>query len=204
MAEEALVERKISAHQVEYAAGGLSWMKDAVNELKLQLHPILAETQREQVADLPRPEEHSSETAELASPLYRGIPVQHKISITLDDMIEGNVDALLSVMFEMADEMGKQLTAGMFAHISEVSDAYGQTINVGEEGFVEAYIRSLESVEMSFNADGSPATKLYVHPDSLDVLIKNPPTPEQQQRIDDIVNRKREEWHASRRRQDLP
>ena len=195
---------KISAHQIEYLDGATSWIQDALKSLKLELHPLLAEIQSETVAELTPTDEHSPETAELASPLYRGIAIQHKVKITLDEVLEGDIDALLSMIFEFDDEMGRQLAVGVFEHIGEVSDVYGRTIRVGDDGFVEAFIRSLESVEISFNTDGSPATKLYMHPSTSEVLFNHPPTPEQQKRIDDIVSRKREEWHASRRRQELP
>ena len=166
---------KISAHQIEYLDGATSWIQDALKSLKLELHPLLAEIQSETVAELTPTDEHSPETAELASPLYRGIAIQHKVKITLDEVLEGDIDAFLSMIFEFADEMGRQLAVGVFEHIGEVSDVYGRTIRVGDDGFVEAFIRSLESVEISFNTDGSPATKLYMHPSTC--LLYTSPSP---------------------------
>lgn len=198
------MEPQVWAQPIEYAVGATTWMSDAISTLSVELHPLLAEVQREQVSDLVRPEEHSQETASLASPLYRGLPVEHRVHIDLDAVLEGDVAQYLSALFEMADEFGSQLVAGMFKHISDVSDKYGQTVDVAGRDFVDAYIESLESLEMSFDENGSPTTKIYVNPNNVDFLVKNQPTLEQQERIDTIINRKREEWNAARRRQDLP
>lgn len=196
------MERQVWAQPVEYTVAASSCMHDAVHELGRELHPLLAEVQQAPASDVVDPNEHAPDSMEFASPLYRVLGVSHEVGVDISGVVAGNVEPFLTAMFEIADELGKQLTAGMFAHIADVSNAHGQTIQVSEGGFAEAFIASLESMELPFNKDGSPASSLYVNPATYAGITE--PTPEQQARIDEIMDRKREAYFAARRRQDLP
>jgi hypothetical protein len=107
-------------------------------------------------------------------------------------------------VFELADAFGSQMTQGMLAHISEVCDASGQTIDAAGRDFIEVIIETLETIEMSFDEDGKPNLTLVVPPGSAEKLRNKMPTPEQEERIQEILERRRAEWDASRSRHDLP
>lgn len=199
------METRLWAHPVEYSAAGAAWMRGSVMALAKELHPVLTEVFSEPVNDLPRPEDHAPDTEHLASPLYRGIAVRHEVAGDVRPMVAGDVEPFLSAIFELADEVGGQLTDGMFQHIGDVSDQYGQTVNVGAGGFVEAHIAALEAMDLTFDTDGNPnLPTLVTNSDVIAELAENPPTEEQQARMDAIIEKKREEWNASRRRQELP
>jgi hypothetical protein len=136
--------------------------------------------------------------------LFRGIEASHVVTANVQDAANGAVDPFLAMVFELADAFGSQLTQGMLAHISDVCDASGQTIDAGGRDFIDVMIETLETVEMSFNEDGNPNLTMVVHPDTAKKLRDKTPTPEQEERIQQILERRREEWNASRRRHDLP
>lgn len=197
-------EAELWAMPAEYGAGALKWVNDAVDAMSRGLHPLLATIRREQVADLPRPEEHAAGSEHLASPLYRGIEVQHLVTSSVQDAVEGDVEAFLTMIFELADEFGSQMMRGMFDHISEICDASGQTINAQGRDYFDVMLETLETIDMSFDEDGKPNLTLVVHPETAKKIQAKQPTPEQQERLRLVLERRKEEWDASRRRRDLP
>lgn len=104
----------------EYGAAASAWMSNTVDIFSRELHPLLASVRRERVADLTRPEEYAPETADLASPLFRGIEASHVVTADIQDTLQGDVDSFLTMAFDLADAFGSQLMKGMLAHISEV------------------------------------------------------------------------------------
>jgi hypothetical protein len=188
----------------EYDAAASAWMSTTVDTLSRELHPLLASVRRERVADLPRPEEHAPETSDLASPLFRGIEASHVLTADVEDSLRGDVDSFLTMAFDLADAFGSQLMKGMLAHISEVCDATGQTINAEGRDFVDVMIETLETIDISFDENGEHNLTMVMHPDTAAKLQDKQPTLEQEARMQQVLERRREEWNASRSRHDLP
>ncbi|RKS04955.1 hypothetical protein DFP74_0535 [Nocardiopsis sp. Huas11] len=199
-----MTEPEVWVYPSEYGAAALAWMNDAVDVLSRELHPILASVGRERIADLPRPEEHASETAELASPLFRVIEASHVMTTDVQDTLSGDVGSFLAMVFELSDTFGSQLAQGMMDHISEVCDASGQTIDAKDKDFIDAMIDALETIDIPFDGNGEHNLSIALHPDTAESLRNKQMTPEQEARIQQVLDRRREEWHASRRRLDLP
>jgi hypothetical protein len=188
----------------EYGAGALMWVNDAIDTMSRGLHPLLATIRRERVLDLPRPEEHAAGSEHLASPLYRGIEIQHVVTSNVRDTVEGDIEAFLTLVFELADEFGSQMMRGMLDHVSDICDASGQTINAQGRDYFDVMLETLETIDMSFDEDGKPNLTLVAHPETARKIQAKQPTPEQQERLRQLLERRREEWSASRHRRDLP
>lgn len=187
----------------EYQAGAQSWASRAIRDLARALHPILAEVRGEPASDLPRPTE-SGGGAGLSSPLYRSIDVQYQFSVNIVEVLEFDVDAFLGTLYSVADEFGGQLVRGMFQHISEVSEDNGQVISVGDRSMFDAFADALETMNVEFDEEGNHGLILALHPDVARKLREIGPTPEQEERVNQILKRKREEWRDSRRRSEIP
>ncbi len=188
----------------EYGAAASAWMSNTVDIFSRELHPLLASVRRERVADLTRPEEHAPETADLASPLFRAIEASHVVTADIQDTLQGDVDSFLTMAFDLADAFGSQLMKGMLAHISEVCDESGQTIDAEGRDFIDVMIETLETIDISFDENGEHNLMVVMHPDTAEKLRDKQPTPEQEGRIQQVLERRREEWSASRHRHDLP
>lgn len=199
-----MADPELWAAPSEYNAAAAAWINDAVDVFSRELHPLLSSVRRERVADLPRPEEHSPETAELASPLYRGIEASHVVTAHVHDTLTGDVDQFLAMVFDLANAFGSQMVQGMLAHISEVCNASGQTIDAGGRDIFDVMIEILETIDMSFDENGEPNLMMVAAPDVVEKLQGKEPTPEQEARIEQILERRKEQWDASRRRHDLP
>jgi hypothetical protein len=79
----------------------------------------------------------------VAAPLFRGCAVEIEDTGSGHDVVAGNIDPFLTMIFELAGGFGSQMMRGMLAHISEVCDAEGQTINAEGREFIEVVIETL-------------------------------------------------------------
>ena len=52
---------------------------------------------------------------------------------------------------------------------------------------------------MWFDEEGNHNYRLYMHPDVYQKLAENPPTPEQNQAMEELLEIKREEFYAQKR-----
>lgn len=192
--------------QRELASGGLAWMNRAIDGLAREIHPVLGLVRRERVWDLPKPHQGAGEreTDEPESPLFRSLKVEHQWLVDLNEALTFDMDSFLSRLFETSDAIGGQLAAGMFEHISDVTEQTGNVVNVEGGDIVEALLQGAEKVEWSFDENENPQMTFVVAPDVEAKLRESPPTREQEERMRKIQEGKLEEWRASRRRRELP
>jgi hypothetical protein len=188
----------------EYDIGGARWFSDASREMARALHPLLAQVTREELDEGPPLQTVGAALPAEASSLYRPMAVQHVWTVSIEDVVDFNVNQFLTDLHALADSMGGQMVRGMLEHISAVTEEYGNTIDATGRDFADAFADSLETMDISFDDEGQPKLTIVMHPDQVEKLRENPPTPEQEARIDAILSRRREEWLASRRRRDLP
>lgn len=205
----------------EYEVGASRWLNRAIDALKVSLHPLLGSFSRETVQDLPEPEpsasqqseppdpnedssDADSEVPELASPLFRSVHITHEWVMSVGEVIEFDVEALLQRIYEAADELGGQLILAMFQHISDICEENGQVVSAADGNFFDAFIDAIEKIDIGFDANGNPTTQIAMNPETLAKVSKTPPTPEQEERIRIVIEHKREAWLAARRRRELP
>lgn len=188
----------------EYEIGGMRWFSDASREMARALHPLLAQVTREELAEGPPPQTEGAALPAEASSLYRPMAVRHEWTVSIEDVAAFNLDQFLADLHALADSMGGQMVRAMLEHISAVTEEYGNTIDAGGRDFFDVFAETLESIEMTFDSEGRPNLTIVMHPDQAEKLRDKQPTPEQEARIDAILNRRKEEWLASRRRRDLP
>ncbi|NIL91595.1 hypothetical protein RhoFasSB10_03942 [Rhodococcus fascians] len=197
-------ENAFWALQNEYRASATAWIDGATQALSRELHPLLASIPNESMGELPAEDENRVGDDELASPLFRVVGVKHELSIHAADVVRGDVDTFLTLIFEMADSLGTQLTEGMIAHLDEVCEMTGQSIDATGRDIFEVLLEAAEITEFGFDEAGNHNLALVLHPDTAERLRDKKPTREQEERLQSVIARKREVWNASRRRQELP
>lgn len=188
----------------EYDIGGVRWFSDASRELARALHPLLAQVTREELVEGPPPQTEDIPIPDEASSLYRPMAVRHEWTVSIEDVAAFNVDQFVADLYTLADSMGGQMVRGMLEHISAVTDEYGNTIDAGGRDFFDVFAESLETIDMTFDDEGRPNLTIVMHPAQAEKLRNKQPTAEQEARIDAILEQRKEEWLASRRRRDLP
>lgn len=195
---------RLQMPQREFEAGAQAWMRRAIDAISRELHPLLKEVRRETVSDLPAPISDGEAPPPHSSPNYRSLQMSFEWLVDINEPIEFDVDALLSRLFEAAESIGGDLTGGILGHISDICEEAGQVVNGAGRDLYESMIEAAHNVEFSFDEDGTPNHVVVMHPDLKAELEANPPTPDQEARMVAVIDRKRKEWNASRRRSDLP
>lgn len=188
----------------EYEIGAVRWFSEAAREMSRALHPLLAQVPRVELAEGPEPLPVGAPLPNEASSLYRPMVISRVWTVSIEDVAEFRVDQFLTDLYAFADDMGAQMVRGFLDLVSDVSDEYGNTIDASGRDFFDVFAETLETIDMSFDDDGRPNLTLVMHPEQLEKLRGKQPTTEQEARLNAILDRRREEWRASRRRRDLP
>jgi len=185
----------------EYSEGAARWAGKLLRTWATALHPVLGLLGTETVSDLPAPADLEGQDAGLSSPLYRSITVELEATVSYSEVLEFDAPTLLNHLYDLAEGWGSQMTAAVLGHISDVSDSYGQTVDASGRDFGDAFIEAIERIDLSFDADGNPQFPVLVVGEG---FTTEPLTPEQESKLIEVVERKREEHRAAQRRPELP
>lgn len=194
---------RIQAVPDEFGRGAMAWFSRASLSLGRASHPFLASIQHQTMEELP----DASVTrralgAEPDVPLYQGMHFKTEWIVSLDESLDFDLDEFITRLYTVSEEHASQSTRSILAHISAVSEAHGQVVEVKGRPIFDVICESLEKLEFAFDEDGNHNMTLVLHPDN--VKLMESLTPEQKSVMDQIIQRKREEWNAKRRRRKLP
>jgi hypothetical protein len=188
----------------EYDAAGRQFFFDAVDALMNATNPLLGQMKHAKVDTLPTTRLTAASGAVMeTSPMA----VEFDIKFSIPDLISGDPGAIYASITAAADSGLDSFMPQFFQQLSDVCDAAGQTISAeGRPLSHDLLLDLIEGVEIDFSEDGEPRMPtLVMHPDMAEKLrALPPPTPEQEARHRDIVERKLEEYRARGRTRRLP
>lgn len=192
----------LSARPVEYEAATTDWLSRTVGFLMLARDRLYADLQTEQVECLPDTRIDLGVGQEL---VIQPQPIAVTGSIEIDAVIAGDFDDLHAEVSSIADQKLEQTMRAYFALLMDVTQRTGNVADAHGDA-AEGLLAALEKIDMRFDENGDPVLQMIVSPADeervraqMDAL-----TPDQQRRFKQIIDRKREEYHASRRSRRLP
>lgn len=125
------------------------------------------------------------------------------VSMSISDGIVGDFDDIHLAISNLAEAHEKQVVPQMLAHISAICEGTGNVVDGGGRSIWEAQLEMLETISINFDSDGTPSLpQLVVHPDTAAKLGEPPPG--FQERYQQVIERRRDEWMAGRRTRRLP
>jgi hypothetical protein len=187
---------------VEYARAETRFVGQAVEALARTRDGLYGQIHREPVARVQTTQITTAAGVVVEQP---SIPVKYHITIHPEDLISGDLDRLIASLDEAADEMLDALMPPFYEFLSKITQATGNVVEANNRPFFDVLYEAIETVEMDFDEAGNHNHVLVIHPDQWAELQKNGPlTPEQQQKLDDLYKRKREEADARRRYRRIP
>jgi hypothetical protein len=148
------------------------------------------------------PSAHGGTTRQVSEPKIVETKMQvHNadIVIQLDWYRKTDVDAFVTLLWEMWQKFVSQAHKAFFEMLSLTTEAVGNITDAKGQNFWDARIEMLKGLQMHFDENGNHSTEFVIHPDTAKRLEQNPPTPEQQKRWEDAINAKREEYYAQKR-----
>jgi hypothetical protein len=111
-----------------------------------------------------------------------------------------DVDTFVGILWHYCQELIAQSTQYLFEIVSKTSEAVGNVTNAKGMNIWDAQIESVKSLEMRFDKNGNHGFKFYPSsPEMAQRMRANPPTPEQQKKMEELIKAKREEYYAKKR-----
>jgi hypothetical protein len=129
------------------------------------------------------------------------MPIRYKILMSFQDIRNGNVDAHTNAIVEAIEQYLEGIGKLFFQTIHGVSEATGNLISADGEPLSFDHICDLiEKMDISFDEFGRLVQPtILVNPQTAEKLRAIEPTPEQEQRLQDIYKHKREKFNAQKR-----
>ena len=127
-------------------------------------------------------------------------PIQTFIELKLDDIINFNLEAFCSDIYLMCDKNIEQFHKGFFNEMDKVITFTGNKFDARGKAFsYDLLLDSLENIEIGFDSDGNPRMPQFImHPIMVEKMKKLKETPEQKQRLENIIAKKKEAYYAKK------
>lgn len=188
----------------EYERAGREFFGEAMEALMQSKSSVFGMIRTEKVDSLPR-----NRVALASDQVVETAPITMESGFTLSRSatIAGDFDDLLAALDTAAESGLASLMPQFFANLGEICDAAGQTVDAGGRPLDhDLLLEAIEGVEITFDDEGNAQMPtLVVHPEMADkIAALPPPTPEQDQRFAEMMQRKKEEFFARRRTRQLP
>jgi hypothetical protein len=130
------------------------------------------------------------------------VMAEAKFVLMYDDIRSSSAEALAVQMDAAADQNLSIVMPHLFDMLSRTCQAAGTVSDAGGKPFsFELLLDGLEKIEISFDDQGKPEMPtLVMGPEAAARIRTLPPiTPDQQKRLDDLIEKKRKEHYARRR-----
>jgi hypothetical protein len=182
----------------EYEAAYAELLQECVDLLMVARDPVLAQIKKVPAAHLPEKPTTPEACIGYQAPIG---PVEMVFIMPWDDIIQGRVDGFAAAVSETADNALPQVMKEIFAQVNEVCDRGGTSIDAhGQKPSLDLLLNILDRMSIDFDEQGQPSLPtLVTTPEVARAFQSLTPTPEQEERLRAIFERKRKEFDAHRR-----
>ncbi len=194
----------------EYEWAFFQFVQTAINSLIRVKNPVMSKFNAE-----PSSEIHTSRNTTDSGEIVENKPILTSLEIAIDlkDVVAGKLVAVAETINQAAEDGVGKIVPQVAAYMERVIDAFGTEVRLSGAPFDHAAVRQLVAAnEIEFDANGNPDLEPWIITDpglqratKFDELIRQfpPRTPEEVQAWDDMIERKRREFNAKRRRRAL-
>ncbi len=204
--ESAVVPRLPFRFRVgEYSVAERAFVAEAIDEVCRRGDPILSQIQVEPSAGPITSRISGSGGESVRLPV---VEIAMTMELTGDEVRSGRPESLVAQIAVAAEQQRRALLTYFFASLDTVTSAAGTAISAAGRPFIDAFCEMLESMELSFDEEGqlAPGYQFVLHPDTYARLAPQVAawTPDEDARVEAVLQRKREEFRARQRRRRLP
>ncbi len=129
----------------------------------------------------------------------------HSANIVLkhDWIRNTDVEKFTETIFYFTEELMSQQKKQLFDLVGKTSDSVGNTVDAKDKNVWDALYEMVDKMEMRFNDDGSHNHQLFIPAKLRKKMEENPPSPEQAQRMEGLMDSKRQNFYATKRTRKL-
>ena len=146
------------------------------------------------------PVKHGGQTRQVSEPRILDTKMRKasvEAILELDWYRNTDIESFSTFMWESCQAFNSQAKKHLFEIVSQTTEAVGNVVNAEGKNIWDAQIEMMARTEMRFDEDGSHGWEFFLHPDTAKKMP--PPTPEQQQRWEETIEAKRQEYYAAKR-----
>jgi hypothetical protein len=194
-----IMNRLFTLAEYEEAFG--DFVYTAIRELMRRKHPLFGKIRMDCSEEI-----HTAQNTMPLGEIVESTPIRVRmpIAVEFDDAVAGHSDKLIEAIDNAAEEGLKIVMPQIFEQLNRVTAAAGTTSDAKGQPFSWALIRqTVEKMEVEFDKDGKPTFDMHVDPKMLEQLRNSPPTPEENQLWNELLEHKRAEFNARRRSRKL-
>jgi len=198
--------RRIDEHEVvqfhldEYVRAERGFIYDTIHALARARGGIVSEIQTEPT-DRIRTTQVTTDSG--GTVRFEPFAVKAGFKLMWEAIEAGDADALLVALDDAAEEYHEGLSKAFYGGMERLTEGTGLQVDAAGRPFFDSYYEMLEKVEIPFEYDGSISDSwvLVASPETAEVIEKARAafTPEQQAKLDALIDRKRSEALARRR-----
>jgi hypothetical protein len=194
----------------EYEWAFFRFVQTAINSLIRAKNPVLSKINAE-----PSSEIHTSRNTTDSGEVVENQPILTSLEIAIDfkDVVAGKLAAVAETIDQAAEAGVGTIVPQVAAYMGRMIDAFGTKVRLDGAPFDHTAVRKfVEANEIEFDANGNPDLEPWILTDPglqrvttcCELIRQFPPrTPEELQAWDDMIERKRQEFNAKRRRRAL-
>jgi hypothetical protein len=182
----------------EYQRAFLTFTRNALRGLSSAKDPILGRMRRQQPT-----RSYLGRNSMPQRQVHEGVPmpVQSEFILTAAEILDADARVLGRKLNDLTDSYLASLMPQIFEAIGAATVAAGTHLDAGGKPLsADLFIEMIEKMEVQFDDEGRPQLQMVIGPDT------TIPTPsnEDQRRIDEVFERKHQEFIAKRRSRKLP
>ncbi len=201
--------RRLFALQ-EYDWAFFRFVRTAVDHLIVAKNPVLT-----RIKAAPSSEIHTSRNTTDSGDVVETEPIRATLEIVVNfnDVVSGRLEAVTAAIDSAAERGVEEIVPQVAGHMGRVIDAFGTRVNLKGVPLDHAAVRRMvEASAIEFDEEGKPDLEPWVfatpdlqHATTLQEMIRRlpPRTPEEAQAWDEMIEHKRAEFNAKRRRRTL-
>ncbi len=121
------------------------------------------------------------------------------ILLSLEWFHQTNSEEFAYFIWNLHELSSDEVKKGLFETISKVTDATGNQFDAQGRNLWDVYVDMIQGSAMTFDEAGNHNYQCFVHPDTYKKIMATPPSPEQNQKIENAIKAKREAYYAQKR-----
>jgi hypothetical protein len=188
----------------EYAGAEAQFVYRTIDELSRSRGGIVGLIGREQA---PRTGTTQVTTEDGATVEFSATEIAAPIKLEWDDIVAGDAGSLLASLDEAAEQHHEQLAKYIFSTLDTLTEATGNRVDAAGKSYFQYMYEMYEKVELTFEPDGSisPSFTLIASEETVAAMERKRAemTADEDRDLNALIDRKRQEYFARRRRRKL-
>jgi hypothetical protein len=120
-------------------------------------------------------------------------------TVGLDLFRHTDTNKFRDFLWDLYESVSTEMKKHLFEVVSQTTEATGNTFDGQGLNIWDSIIEMTRNMQIHFDENGNHNYSFYVHPETGKRLAKNPPTPEQEREMEEIIKIKKQEFYAQKR-----